>query len=250
MSAPADPMSRGQSPQHQVVTAIAAAGLALTVAACGDVANASPRWCTAIGELDATIVTVRPDDPDAVIAAFAERGDLGDRIRDAAPDAVADDAARVGAAVNTAASTGTIELLEPDTAAAMAAVHSFAAADCNYERVQVTARGFSFDGFPERLPSGRLAIAFHNADGVEHHELVVFRKDGAVPMTDLLALPEEEAMQRATVVAFTSAPPNGTNGLIVDLPAGEYGVVCFVPTGGEDGPPHFVHGMIADVSVE
>jgi hypothetical protein len=35
----------------------------------------------------------------------------------------------------------------------------------------------------------------------------------------------------------------------VDLPAGEYGIICFDPDA-KDGKPHLAHGMIKQLSVK
>jgi hypothetical protein len=34
----------------------------------------------------------------------------------------------------------------------------------------------------------------------------------------------------------------------MDLPPGEYGLVCFVPDA-KDGKPHFMHGMITQLTI-
>ncbi len=41
----------------------------------------------------------------------------------------------------------------------------------------------------------------------------------------------------------------GTHAFVeVDLPAGEYGLICFIPDR-KDGKPHFVHGMVKQTKV-
>lgn len=226
--------------------------MGLVAASCGDEAEASDAWCEAVGELDAAIGQIGQPDPEVVTATFGQLAAAADTIGSDAPDSVADEAASVEAAIDEAAETGQPTLFEPPTSTAMAVVHTMAAAECAYESISVTAVDFAFEGVPDRIPAGRVALAFENHSEDEPHELVLFRKADGVeaPMVDLLALPMEEAMTKASSIAFTMAEPGGENGLILDLEPGSYGIVCFIPVGGgEEGEPHFAHGMVDDFVV-
>jgi hypothetical protein len=84
----------------------------------------------------------------------------------------------------------------------------------------------------------------------EAHELVLFRKDPGTTETaeELLALPEEESMGKITMAGVVFADqPDQTAVAMYDLEPGQYVAVCFIPVGGgEDGPPHFTSGMVAE----
>lgn len=226
--------------------------LAVAAAACGTPTRPSAAWCDAVGDLDAAIGRIAGPDEAAVRQRFTELAEVGDRLAGAAPKRVRPAAHRVADAIDAAAETGEPTLFAPPVSTAMADVHAYAADECQYRSVSVEALDYSFAGMPTSLPSGRVAVAFDNQSANEQHELVVFVKAEGVeqPMTELLALPEEEAASLATPVGFVFAEPGQRNGLILDLEPGQYAAVCFVPVGGaEDGSPHFVHGMVTDFVV-
>ncbi|MDQ2648485.1 MAG: hypothetical protein M3Z03_02895 [Actinomycetota bacterium] len=110
---------------------------------------------------------------------------------------------------------------------------------------------FGFEGLPTEVSAGRVGIRFTNrTEHDEAHELVLFRKGDDVTESaeELLALPEEEGMAKLAMsgVVFADAP-GSTAVSMVDLEPGSYIAVCFIPVGGgEDGPPHFTSGMVAE----
>ena len=141
--------------------------------------------------------------------------------------------------------------------------------------VEVTAIDFGYEGLPATLAAGtQLTLA--NASEVELHELVAFRlpDDEARPVSELVALPEEEVL--ATLgepVTVLLAPPGGDqipavgDGTLAE--PGRYAIVCVIPTGAdpdeylqaaaaseegppevEGGPPHIAEGMFAELVVE
>jgi hypothetical protein len=96
-----------------------------------------------------------------------------------------------------------------------------------------------------------VAFALTN-DGTEKHEMVLFkRNDGETrPIEDLLALPEDQVGQALTFAGATQSDPGKTTATITDLTPGKYAAVCFLPMGGaEDGPPHFMQGMVTEFEV-
>jgi hypothetical protein len=87
------------------------------------------------------------------------------------------------------------------------------------------------------------------------------RASVAESLEELLALPEEEAMTKATEAGAAFAAPGTIGTGTADLSEpGRYGIVCFIPVGatpdvlqsGEEpeGPPHFTEGMFAEITVE
>lgn len=152
-----------------------------------------------------------------------------------------------------------------------------APADHGGHVVEVTALDFSFEGLPDRVRAGtRLTLA--NEAPAELHELVAFRlpDDERRPVEELLALPEAELgplLGAAPPAAVLLTPPGGEQVAAVgdgtlEAP-GRYLVMCSIPTGVDPaeylaaaaaaggqqprvagGPPHFVHGMAAELLVE
>jgi hypothetical protein len=148
--------------------------------------------------------------------------------------------------------TGDPSLLEaPDTAAAIGAVGKAVHDGCDLQAVDIEAVEYTFQNAPTTLEAGRVSFALANT-GVEDHEMVLFKAaDGVTePLSDLLALPEEEGMAKLQFTGVTFGGPDTTNYVAVDLEAGTYFLVCFIPQGGgEDGPPHFMAGMQSTITV-
>jgi hypothetical protein len=120
--------------------------------------------------------------------------------------------------------------------------------------LEVQGVDYGFEGLPAELAAGRVAVRFTNAtEHDEPHELVLFRiQDGVTePIEDLLALPEEEAFSKVTPVGVVFADAPGSEAAAMfDLEPGRYAAICFIPIGGgEDGPPHFTGGMVAELEV-
>jgi hypothetical protein len=145
------------------------------------------------------------------------------------------------------------------------------------ETIEVGAVDFSFEDLPERIPAGT-RLTLENRAPSELHELVAFRLDDDErrPVTELLQLPPAElgtilgaAPPRTVLLA---APGEGQIPAVgdgtLDEP-GRYLIMCSIPTGVDPatylaaaaaaggqqpqvdgGPPHFVHGMAAELIVE
>lgn len=142
--------------------------------------------------------------------------------------------------------------------------------------VTIALSDFAFGGLPESVPAGtRLAI--ENISEAELHEIVAFKvPDGeARSAEELLALPEEELLAIVGPIPTTVllAPPGAPqidalgDGTLTE--PGRYLLLCAIPTGIDPaeylaaaaaagggppqvengGPPHFVHGMHAELIV-
>ena len=144
---------------------------------------------------------------------------------------------------------------EPEVVEASAAVADayFDGCDTSAE-LDVAGVDYGFEGLPEQVDAGRVAIRFTNeTEHDEAHEMVLFRRNDGVEdsVDELLALPEEEIMSKLTLagVVFADAPGSEATTML-DLEPGSYVAICFIPTGGgEDGPPHFTGGMVAELDV-
>ena len=102
---------------------------------------------------------------------------------------------------------------------------------------------------PETITAGRHTIRVENAAAQPHEVFIVQLAPGKTAQ-DLIAY----------VSRMTGPPPGrpvggttfmgkgGVNYITVDLPAGEYGLFCFVPDA-KDGKPHIAHGMVRQFTI-
>jgi len=104
--------------------------------------------------------------------------------------------------------------------------------NCGFNAVDVLATEYEFGGIPPEMPSGPTVFSLTN-NGQEVHELVLLMRNEGVtePVEEILALPEEEALNMVTFVNATLAFPGETGHVVADLAAGEYIAVCFLPVG-------------------
>ncbi len=143
------------------------------------------------------------------------------------------------------------------------------------ETVEIGAIDYAFTDVPASVDAGT-KFSLRNDATDELHELVAFRlgDDETRSLDDILALPPEE-MQAVLgePSAVILALPDSDQAIyavgdgVLDEP-GRYGFFCFIPTGVDpdeymtaaatsdgppdvgDGPPHFVHGMFAEIEVQ
>jgi uncharacterized cupredoxin-like copper-binding protein len=153
--------------------------------------------------------------------------------------------------------------------------------------VAVHASDSAYSGVPGSLPAGETRFSFTNDSKTEGHELSIFRINDGVSQSFDQILAEDEAQQKKQGEAqqggaqqggqqggqkggqnppAEQAPPapkmtffGGTGAgpgesakldLIGNLPAGKYGVACFIPSNDEAGTPHYKKGMKAEFTVQ
>jgi len=133
---------------------------------------------------------------------------------------------------------------------------------------------YAFAGLPESVPAGtRLTVT--NISEAELHEVVAFRlaDDEERSVAELAGLPPDELLAalgepHTVLLAAPGGPtiPAVGDGILAE--PGRYALFCFIPTGADideyltaaatsdgppqvdGGPPHFVHGMHAELTVE
>jgi hypothetical protein len=144
--------------------------------------------------------------------------------------------------------------------------------------VAVHAVDYAYQGVPATLPAGETRFSFTNDSKGESHEMSLFRiNDGESESFDQI-LAEDEAQrnqdqgqqggqQGGQNPPADKAPPApkmtyfGGSGagagaaakmdLIGNLPAGRYGMVCFLPVANDQsGTPHYKKGMKAEFTVQ
>ena len=189
----------------------------------------------------------------------------------------------------TAAPAATAEAATEDTTVADTAVADTAVADTAVDDtmvgdtaaegavIEIEAVDYAFENLPASVPAGtRLVLT--NGSQAEMHELVAIRlpDDETRPVEELVQLPEAEIsaiIGSAPPAAVLLAAPGGEqiaavgDGTLTE--PGRYIVICAIPSGAdpeayleaaaasaegppevEGGPPHFVHGMFAELTVE
>ena len=180
--------------------------------------------------------------------------ELLENLQNAVPADLEDDAAAYSSGLSASFDGDDAAMSDPAFVAASEALGQAVYDGCDTtEKLDVTGIDYAFEDLPSELDAGRLALRFTNGtEADEAHELVLMRKaDGTTEsLEELLELPEEEAMAKLAPVGVAfSDEAGGRATTLVDLEAGEYVAVCFIPTGGEDGPPHAFGGMAAEISV-
>jgi hypothetical protein len=166
-----------------------------------------------------------------------------------------------------------------DTAAEDTTVEDTTVEDTTAEGtvIEIEAVDYAFENLPASVSAGtRLTLT--NSAQAELHELVAIRlpDEETRSVDELLQLPEAELgaiMGAAQPAAVLLAPPGGEqiaavgDGTLTE--PGRYVVICAIPSGAdpaayleaaaasaegppevEGGPPHFVHGMFAELVVE
>ncbi len=151
------------------------------------------------------------------------------------------------------------------------------APDPDAETIEVIAVDYGYEGLPDTVAAGT-RFTLTNQSDVEVHELV------AVKIPDSEERPVAELLEDPAAMGqlFSGGPPAA---VIVATPAsdqpgavvgdgaltepGRYALICSIPTGAdpdaylaaaaaseggppevEGGPPHFVEGMVAEITVE
>ena len=121
-------------------------------------------------------------------------------------------------------------------------------APLNVHVVTVHAKEFAFD-IPKTIPAGPTTFRLVN-DGKELHHVTIIKLEQGKTMADLAESmkggpPPEWAV---SVGGPNAAGPGQTISATIDLQPGNYVVVCFIPSPGEQAP-HAAKGMVAPLTV-
>jgi hypothetical protein len=241
------PRTTRTSRVRPIAVALTALSLVALAACEGDDDSMSAEACDAYADFQSAMF----GDPAAMAAA-------AQAFADAAPDASSDDAATIVTAVSKMGDDPSA-LDNPEVSAALQSVGDSVYDDCDADKkLDVAGIDYAFEDIPAQIEAGRVAIRFTNDSAAgEPHELVLATGADGQSAADLAALPIDQLFQQARplAVAFTTGPDTHATTL-VDLPAGEYLVICTLPVGGfaegQDGPPadpHSHHGMVTTLKV-
>lgn len=124
--------------------------------------------------------------------------------------------------------------------------------DSSPTRLEVIAKDHSFDlGEVAQVPAGAVEISMQNQGTEDHAATVVRYKDGKT-LDDLLAAGATKPDSIYEVVEAFGGPnavaPGDTGTATVELEAGKYSILCFIPSP-SDMIPHLAKGMTVDIEV-
>lgn len=232
----------------------------------GDGEQAAGDGCAALVEFNAGVNEVDPESmsEEDMASTGEELSSVWERVVTAVPEDAAADAEELQGALDDLAAGDPAAFGSDETFERYSGVVSATVPECGFETVAVTGVDYAFEGLPETISAGTVALEFENAtEAGEMHEIALFKKaEGETRsaeeiMNDPAA--EEEGPGEFAGVSF--APPGVTSIGLTELTPGEYIAVCFIPTGsgeideeqaeeGAGGPPHFTQGMLAEFTVE
>ena len=99
------------------------------------------------------------------------------------------------------------------------------------------------------LKAGRSVLEVTNTTAQPHEVFIARLEPGKTPMDLVAWIGKPEGPPPGTPMGGTVGISQGyTNFVHLDLEPGEYGLFCFLPDAG-DGRPHFLHGMIRQITV-
>lgn len=113
----------------------------------------------------------------------------------------------------------------------------------------ITLSDYAF-GLSHPLTAGRHVIRVSNT-ARQPHEMLVVRLNSGKSIADLPAWVVNRNGPPPAVPIGGMTPLSSGNeaNTVLDLPAGRYGLICFLPDAG-DGKPHFAHAMMREITVE
>ncbi len=107
---------------------------------------------------------------------------------------------------------------------------------------------------PDEIAAGSHLWEVRNT-GKQHHEIIIVKLNEGVTIEDLINLaaadepPQEPPFEEIAFGSFMGS--NMTSWVTLDIPAGEYTVLCFLPnTDAEAMTPHLAHGMVRTLVVK
>lgn len=129
-------------------------------------------------------------------------------------------------------------------------------AECEFEKMDVTATSYEYLNIKETMQAGQTALTLRNVSD-EVHEISISRINDDVDLTarEILMLGEKDALSAISLVGYTVVEPNQSETTFMNLKSGRYYAVCFTPVGTTSmnhagtGPPHMLRGMLREFVV-
>ncbi|TKJ18232.1 hypothetical protein [Blastococcus sp. CCUG 61487] len=199
--------------------------------------------------------TAPPEEQQAALEEFgATLEPLLAEVEETAPEEIADAVTTGTETVREALTTGDPSATEgPEFQQADDDIDEFMLAECGFEAIEATGVDYEYEGLPDEVPAGIVAVTFHN-EGTEMHEIGIARinDDVTMPVEELLAQPEEQVFSSIELRGITYAMPGESETTFLRLDEGRYGAACFIPQGTTSletmgmGAPHHTLGMFAE----
>jgi hypothetical protein len=275
-------------------TAFALVALALVAGACGDddddddAATDTTAATVATGDTTDDTATGGGDAPAGELAAYCDAllawdtvespgGPVGptaegaiewatqaqpllDDLIATAPDEAADALASLDEALAAAAEGDITVFDDPALLESIGAIEAPAYDGCGYTQLDITAGDYLYEGVPESVPAGPLAIRLTNAGAEPHIILAIQRAEGnttpAVELVDeFFAAVSTGGPPPASVVGGMAGDPpfalpgGGVGGKVTDLAPGSYVFFCPIETLADPTVSHYQEGMIAEIEV-
>jgi hypothetical protein len=99
------------------------------------------------------------------------------------------------------------------------------------------------------LAVGRQTVRVRNAASQSHEVVLVRLAPGKAPADVVAWVEKPNGPPPGAPIGGTTGMASGTwNDITVNLEAGEYALICFIPDS-KDGKPHFMHGMMKQIRV-
>jgi hypothetical protein len=224
------------------------------------------EFCEAAVDLEAAFAqgppiddTTPPEEQQAALEQFGTTMEpLLAEVEETAPEEIADDVTASTEIVREALSTGDPSATEgPEFQQADDSIDEYMLAECGFEQIEATGVDYEYEGLPDTVPAGVVAVTFSN-EGNEMHEIGLARisDDVTMPVEELLAQPEEQVSSMIELMGLTYAMPGESETTFMRLDEGRYGAACFIPEGTTSmempgmGAPHFTMGMFAEFTAE
>jgi hypothetical protein len=182
-------------------------------------------------------------------------------IKGEVPEAISSDMAAMLDAVTPIGVSGDASKMgSPAVAESQTKVDAWVTDSCDNVTVHdVKAVDYGYVGLPKTAEAGTTAFVLTNTSAHgEMHEMAIVRKNDGVTksFTELLQLPDDQAMKNIEIKGMTFAEPGKVGTGYADLDPGQYLAICFIPKGASeakpdgDGPPHFMLGMQQEFTVK
>lgn len=182
-------------------------------------------------------------------------GSALEKFESSMPSSLQDHAATVAEAMAAALEGDQAAMGEPTFTTAYAVIGDAVFDGCETsERMEITGVDYGFEGIPDTVAAGRVAVRFSNeSSNEEPHEMILLRRTDAMTQSldELAHMSPDELMPIAEMagVVFAEKPDTASTSLL-ELEPGDYVAICTIPVGGgEQGDPHAAHGMIAEFEV-
>ena len=223
----------------------------------GAAAGDADAYCTALVEFNSAVFEVQLEDgatEEDILAAGEQLTPLFDEVEANAPEELAGTAAELGESIGALNEGDATAFNAEETSSTYFTMVADSLETCGLDPIEVTAVDYAFEGVPETIPAGQSGLVLVNdSDAGEPHEFIIFKKAEGDTRSAEEILNDPAAQEQGPgefAGAAFAATPGTRAGAILELEPGDYIAVCFIPVGGgEDGPPHFTQGMVAEFTV-